>query len=134
MLPVKNNIGDDKRGYGYEIIEKIFPNPAGDIKTSKIFWLEATERPVSELLVSKKKAKPSAVDEAKEFLEEELSRKSKPVLEIQDLAKKAGISKASLQRAKEELEIKSQKTGDSWYWSLNQINLKSNQLKGNHHV
>lgn len=134
MLPVKNNIGDDKRGYGYEIIEKIFPNPAGDIKTSKIFWLETTERSVSELLVSKKKAKPSAVDEAKGFLEEELSKKSKPVLEIQDLAKKAGISKASLQRAKEELEIKSQKTGDSWYWSLNQINLKSNQLKGDHHV
>ena len=85
-------------------------------------------------MVSKKKAKPSAVDEAKGFLEEELSKKSKPVLEIQDLAKKAGISKASLQRAKEELEIKSQKTGDSWYWSLNQINLKSNQLKGDHHV
>jgi hypothetical protein len=79
--------------------------------------------------VSKKKSKPSAFDEAKEFLEEELSKKSKPVLEIQDLAKKAGISKASLQRAKEDLEIKSQKTGDSWFWSLNKINTKPNYLK-----
>jgi RecA-family ATPase len=134
MLPVKNNIGNDKKGYGYEILEKIYPNPTGDIKTSRIFWLDATERPVSELLEVKKKAKPSAIDEAKEFLEEELAKAPKPVKEIQKLAKDAGISKASLQRAKEELEIRSQKNGDSWNWSLSPLAVKPNHLKGENHA
>ena len=134
MLPVKNNIGNDKKGYGYEILEKIYHNPTGDIKTSKIFWLEATERPVSELLETKKQSKPSAVDEAKEFLEEELAKAPKPVSEIQKVAKEAGISKASLQRAKDELEIKSQKCGDSWNWSLKPLAPNPNHLKGVNHA
>ena len=134
MLPVKNNIGNDKKGYGYEILEKIYPNPTGDIKTSRIFWLEATERPVSELLEVKKKAKPSAVDEAKNFLEQELVKAPKPVKEIQKLAKDAGISSASLQRAKEELEIRSQRNGDSWDWSLNPLVVKPINLKGVNHA
>ena len=134
MLPVKNNIGNDKKGYGYEILEKIYPNPKGDIKTSRILWLEATERPVSELLETKKQSKPSAVDEAKDFLEEELAKAPKPVKEIQKLAKDAGISTSSLQRAKEELEIRSQKNSDSWNWSLNPLAAKPNNLKGENHA
>jgi hypothetical protein len=83
---------------------------------------------------TKKKSKPSAVDEAKNFLEEELSKGPKPVKEVQKLAKEAGISSASLQRAKEELEIRSQKNGDSWSWALNFLAVKPNHLKGENHA
>ena len=67
-------------------------------------------------------------------MEEELSKGAKPVKEVKKLAKEAGISSASLQRAKEELEISSQKNADSWSWALNPLAEKPNHLKGENHA
>lgn len=41
-----------------------------------------------------------------------------PTLEAEDEANKAGFSKATIRRAKDNLKIKSFKKGSAWHWKL----------------
>ena len=72
----------------------------------------------AELLSPPRPSKPSVVDDAKSFLEDELVISPKPVNEIRASAKAAGISWAAIQRAKKELVISSTKLADKWQWTL----------------
>lgn len=73
MLPVKNNIGDDRLGYQYHIAEKLIQFGGQTFKSSHIVWDQTTNRSVAELIALPKAAKTSAVDDAKTFLEDELA-------------------------------------------------------------
>ena len=118
MLPVKNNLGDDRTGFQYRILEEILHYDEQTIKAPHIEWLGSTQRSAAELLEPPKRSRTSAVDDAKSFLEEELATGSKLVTELRESAKSAGISWASIQRAKKELIIATKKISDGWQWTL----------------
>jgi hypothetical protein len=118
MLPVKNNLGNDRLGFEYRVSEKLLNYTTGTIKAPHIEWLGSSERRASELLNPPKPKAPSAVDEAKDFLRKQLAEGAQPVLDIQNAAKGAGISTATLNRAKTELGIKPVKEGSGWTWKL----------------
>ena len=118
MLPVKNNLGDDRTGFQYRIAEKLLDYDDQTIKAPHIEWLSATQRSALDLLASPKVERTSVVDDAKTFLEDELAIGAKHVGELKESAKSAGISWASIQRAKKELLIVTKKISDGWQWSL----------------
>ena len=118
MLPVKNNLGNDRLGFEYRVAETLLNYRSGTIKAPFIEWLGTTNRSAAELLNPPKPKEPSAVDIAKDFLRQELSSGSKPMKEVQASASAAGISKATLNRAKDVAGVMSQKTSDGWTWSI----------------
>ncbi len=118
MLPVKNNIGDDRLGYGYHIAEKLVQYDRQDFKSSCIVWDQTTHRSVDELLAPPKTHKVNVVDDAKALLEDELANGPLPVDQIMTSAKAAGISWPSVNRAKKALPISSTKVGNGWIWTL----------------
>ena len=118
MLPVKNNLGNDRLGFEYRVNEKLLDYASGTIKAPHIEWLGTSDRRASELLNPPKPKAPSAMDEAKDFLRKQLADGAQPVVDIQNAAKGAGISTATLNRAKTELGIKPVKDGSGWTWKL----------------
>ena len=126
MLPVKNNLGNDKYGFIYEIKEKILDASGEEIKTSHISWIDKSYRSANELLAPVRKIQSNAVDEAKNFLEEELSGGTKPVNDIKDAAKNAGISWSSIRRAKDDMFITVKKGSEAWEWTLVQVSNDTN--------
>lgn len=118
MLPVKNNIGDDRLGYQYHIAEKLIQYGGQTFKSSYIVWDQPTNRSVAELLTPPKANKHDAVGVAKGFLAEELAAGALAVEEIQAAAKAAGISWSSVLRAKSTMLITSEKVGSGWTWTL----------------
>lgn len=118
LVPVKNNLGNDKTGFEYQILEKLLHYETASIKTSYIDWIGISALTAAELLSPPRSSKPSAVDAAKALLEDELSSGPKSVNELQASAKAAGISWAAVQRAKKELIINSTKLADQWQWTL----------------
>jgi len=118
MLPVKNNIGDDRLGYQYHIVEKLIQHGGQTFKSSYIVWDQNTNRSVAELLTPPKPIKQDAVSVAKGFLVDELASTARAVDEIQAAAKAAGISWSSVLRAKSRMLITSEKTGTDWTWTL----------------
>lgn len=118
MLPVKNNIGDDRLGYQYHIAEKLIQYGGQKFKSSYIVWDQTTNRSVAQLLTPPKANKPDAVGLAKDFLEDELAAGVLAVEEVQAAAKAAGISWSSVLRAKSTMLITSEKVGSGWTWTL----------------
>jgi RecA-family ATPase len=118
MLPVKNNIGDDRLGYQYHIAEKLIHYGGQTFKSSYVVWDQTTNRSVAELLSPPKPNKQDAVGVAKGFLADELAAGSLAVDEIQAAAKAAGISWSSVLRAKSTMLITSEKVGSGWTWTL----------------
>ena len=118
MLPVKNNIGDDRLGYQYHIAEKLIQYGGQTFKSSYIVWDQTTNRSVAQLLTPPKANKPDAVGLAKDFLGDELANAPLPVDQIQAAAKAAGISWPSVLRAKSTMLITSEKVGSGWRWTL----------------
>jgi|GEM_PF-1028880 putative DNA primase/helicase len=124
MLPVKNNIGDDRLGYQYHIAEKLIKYGGQSFKSSYIVWDQTTNRSVSEILAPPKASKESVVDDAKLFLEDELANGPVAVEQLQKLAKAAGLSWPSINRAKKVLPINSTKVSNGWQWTLCRYRLK----------
>jgi putative DNA primase/helicase len=118
LVPVKNNLGNDRTGFEYQILEKLLTYETTTVKTSYIDWIGISALTAAELLSPPRTSKPSAVDDAKTLLEDELSNGPKSVNELKASAKAAGISWAAIQRAKKELTINSTKLADQWQWTL----------------
>jgi len=118
ILPVKNNLGDDRTGFQYQIREKLIDYGEQTIKAPYVEWLSTTQRSASDLLEPPKQGLTSAVDDAKALLEDELACGAKTVTDLKLSAKSAGISWASVQRAKKGLLISSRKVADHWEWKL----------------
>lgn len=96
-----------------------------DIETTKTVWLGTIEGTARELLneaENTESSNGSALDLAKEFLIDLLGSVEKmSASEVQDEAKNAGYSVASIRRAKDNLNIKPFKEGSAWYWKLPSI-------------
>ncbi|OYX78475.1 MAG: hypothetical protein B7Y82_04460 [Sphingomonadales bacterium 32-65-25] len=121
MLPVKNNLGNDRLGFEYRVSETLLNYGSGPIKAPFIEWLGTSNRSTTDLLNPPKPKERSALDEAKEFLINQLAEGAKPAAEVQDAAKVAGISAATLNRAKTDLRVKSNKVDSGWNWVLRSI-------------
>ena len=115
------DFGNDRLGFEYRVTETILEYASGPIKAPFIEWLGASNRPASELLNPPKPKQPSALDEAKEFLNRQLAAGAKPAVDVKATAADAGISEATLNRAKTNLRVKSTKTDNGWNWALRSI-------------
>lgn len=118
ILPIKNNLGDDRTGLAFAI-ESI--TLGAGIETSRIvFEDELVMKPADEILSpDKDNSEINAIDEAIEFLKEELGHYGLPARMIKERARQAGISERTLRRGKEKLGIKAVKEGSAWFWKPN---------------
>lgn len=114
LLPVKSNLSAPPEGLAFRII------PRDDVAT--IEWLAgAVTMTVDEALATRPRRGPGAgrVDEAAAWLQAELADGKRHAAEISAVAVKAGISAATLQRAKAVVGVRSVKDGlGVWAWEL----------------
>ena len=119
FLPTKNNVGPEGTGLSFRTqLLKI----TGDIYAPAIVWEEPVIISADEALTantSKPDAAPTRAA-AEEFLLEILGDAPLPVRRIETEAKAAGLSWATVRRARDALGIKTAKTGldGGWVWQL----------------
>ena len=121
LVRAKSNNSILEGGIRYQIESETV---LGEIETTKTAWLGIIEGTAKELLneAEATESHSSTLDLAKEFLIDLLSSVEKmPALEVQEEAKNAGYSSASIRRAKDGLNIKPFKVGAAWYWKLPSI-------------
>ena len=116
LVPVKNNLGDDKTGFPYRIEETILDYSTQKIKSSRIVWMGTSQVSASELLNPPKARASPTKDAAKAFLEDELSTGPMKVTDLKDAAKVAGIDWSAIHMANDELIVTSKKQSDGWIW------------------
>jgi KaiC/GvpD/RAD55 family RecA-like ATPase len=121
FLPMKNNLGPDATGLAFCIEGTTIGSTAGPLTTSRVCWeSEAVSITADELMEAEKPSSVSAVDAAVDWLRETLSDGPVNSTAVFQQAQAAGISNATLQRAKNKLGIKPVKLGmsEGWTWSL----------------
>jgi hypothetical protein len=112
LLAVKNNLGPKAGGLGYYIKGTYVgrEQPSGPIKTSYIEWDDASVS-ISADEALRGPQQPSKLERAKEVLRELLADGPRDSREIIDLAKAVDIGERTLRDAKDELGVRSRKTG-----------------------
>lgn len=122
LVPLKNNIGDDKTGFSYRIRSAVLP---GNIETSHVEFDSLTVEVKAEDVISggatKSPSNGAALLEAMHFLTVELANGPQCVSELETEAKNAGISWRTVQRAKSKLGVRSEKdhaVGGEWRWEM----------------
>jgi len=119
LLPVKNNLGDDRTGYAYTIEPATL---SGGIATSRIVWA-----PVIVTMTADEAMTPRAADApprprnmAAEWLRGLLADGPVPVRQVESEAKAAGLSWATVRRAVDQLGVTSEKIAfkEGWAWRL----------------
>jgi putative DNA primase/helicase len=120
LLPVKNNLGPHAPGLGFRLGQRLVSK---GILASHVLWDHA---PVTitadEAVAAANHEGPSAMNEAKDFLREELAGGPQSAQDIKKAAASAGLTLATLRRAKEILGVRSSKAGiaEGWVWELPQ--------------
>jgi putative DNA primase/helicase len=115
----KSNIGPDTGGFEYDIAQS---EPLPGIFASYIAWGKSVDGTARELLAESDGgdlSDKSALDAACDFLRDVLADGLTPVKGVEAEANNAGITKATLRRAKERLGVLTKKgTEGRWYWRL----------------
>ncbi|MDC6177811.1 AAA family ATPase [Ralstonia solanacearum] len=115
----KSNIGPDEGGFEYHIEQS---EPLPGIHASYVAWGASVEGTARELLSDPNEdddEKVSALDAAADFLLQVLGDDVVPSKSVYSEAKEAGISKRTLERASDKLNVKKRRgDGGKWYWSL----------------
>jgi ribosomal protein L32 len=113
VVHIKSNLSKMGGAVGYDIREGVF------------FWTGASTLTAGRIFASQgNEEERSAIGTAEDFLREALSGGPRPSKELQRQAREAGISKATLDRAKQVLGVKAQKEGrpgekeQRWIWML----------------
>lgn len=121
FVRAKSNIGPDGDGFEYDLAEVECPSKPSLLAT-KVTWGNAVFGSPQELLgrIESDPSHGDALSEAKDFLLSILANGPVALDVIENEAKGAGISKATLRRAKTSLGIKSGKIGftGGWEWAL----------------
>ena len=119
LARAKSNIGPDGGGFAYALdqIEH------GDVSASVVRWGASLDGSARDLLGDAEAdngVDGSARDEACQWLRDELANGPRPPKQLKAEATKAGISWRTVERAKSELAVKSEKTGydGEWRWHL----------------
>ncbi|MEW5964190.1 MAG: AAA family ATPase [Pseudomonadota bacterium] len=118
FTPLKNNIGDDQTGFAYEIKGVILEN---GISTSCV-EIDPTPVRVSpeEALTPSNGDEAGRLEDAEEFLREELRDGVRPVKYLKKAVDDAGHKWRTIERAKERLGVIARKGGfgEGWSWEL----------------
>lgn len=121
FVPLKNNLGPDTEGLAYTVEGIRLEASDPPIHTSRILWEnEAITQSADELMRDSGGEGHGTVKDAENFLLDILSMGWTKTSEIQIGARKAGVSWASVRRAKENLGVIAKKGGfgDGWGWEL----------------
>jgi hypothetical protein len=120
LLPVKNNLGDDRTGYAFTVEKAEVASAAGRIETSRVVWeSDSVTVTADEALTSMGDPEDrSALAEAREFLADALREGPVPVRQIEGDARAAGISSRTLRRARDALGVIRAKAGMRAGWTL----------------
>lgn len=111
VVSLKQNLAIKPKGVAYEIRETGAGMPV-------IHWVPGEVDIAPEELLSVDSGGSRHRDEVIDWLREKLKDGPKQALEMQQLANFAGYSISTLNRAKEELGVKSRRDGKSWVWAL----------------
>jgi len=113
FIPVKNNLGVDRGAFTYRIVST-------DNDMPRVEWGESIiDLTADEAMGATHGESKSAVDEAADFLEQELSHGSMKMIDLKEKAKQNDISPASLKRAKKLKGVVADREGGRdgyWYW------------------
>ena len=116
MLPIKNNIGRDSGGLAY----RLSTPPEGEAPS--IEWEEDPIRLTADeaMTAASGDSNPDATDVAADWLGELLADGPIKSATVEAEAKKAGVSWASVRRAKDKMKVRVRKgLGDGvWSWEL----------------
>jgi putative DNA primase/helicase len=127
LVRTKSNIGPDGGGFNYRL-EQTEALPG--IQASRVLWGVSVDGTAQELLTDPNEEEgeesTSAIDEAKDFLRQELSGGTTPSKALQSSCKEAGISWRTVRRAGDlMLVIRRKGENGSWYWKLPDAPLRS---------
>ena len=116
MVPIKNNLGDDRSGLSYTMEQVNLP---GGIETVRIVWGTDPVAVTADKALTRDEERGAGRD-AEAFLRDILAGGPVPVPKIMDEAKKACVAERTLRRVKDDLGVKATKTGMSggWSWEL----------------
>lgn len=117
FLPLKNNLANDKGGHSFTV-ESCTVN---GIETSKIQWTNKVVTQTAEELMSIHHGGGRALAEAEDFLVDLLGSGDVLQIDVFEKAKEAGISDATLRRAKYKLKVNSYREkikNGRWFWNL----------------
>jgi hypothetical protein len=115
MAPHKSNLAEKPPTLAYRVVTAELHN------TARIEWSGTAEYDADSLAASSATAphEKSVLDDAIEFLRDELSDGPMWAKQIFKDAKDAGVSEITLRRAKTTLRVKSERQGvEGWAWSL----------------
>jgi RecA-family ATPase len=110
LAQVKNNIGPKAEGFVYEIVEQADGMPIIERRGRTHFSADDLER----------QGQDGQSEEARavEFLKEVLAHGPLLSKKLLGLAKAAGISRPTLNRAKRRARVTSERRGTAWFWKL----------------
>ena len=118
FLPVKNNLGPLAAGLGFSLAQIFIGN---DILASHVVWDSApVTTTADEAVAAANNVGATAMNEAKDFLRDELADAPRSVPDIKKAAVAAGLSWRTVERAKADLKVRSSKGGinEGWLWEL----------------
>jgi len=125
FLPVKNNLAPLGKGLAFRLEQRIVGEPAKGIVASSVAWESSYVKTTVDQALQATEAESDdqeepAVVEAEQFLKCILGKGPVPSKQIEKETKEAGLSSATVRRAKDRLGVKAQKTGmdGGWVWVL----------------
>jgi hypothetical protein len=124
VLAQRGNLARRAASLAYRIEGRLIDGPDGPIETSRLVCLGESEARADELLAAVTTGEERTErDEAIEFLRAELEDRPRAAKEVKSAAREAGISDATLRRAKAQLRVVSERVGGAgaagnWEWSL----------------
>lgn len=124
LLPIKNNLGNDRTGLAFGLELAQVESPAGVIDTSRIIWeSEAVTVTADEVLRPRDPDDAgSAREAAAEWLREVLADGPMPARDVRRQADEAGHNWATIRRAQREIGVNVARDGfgrgGRWRWSL----------------
>ena len=130
---MKNNIGEDGDGYKYQLGQVNLVAPHDGITASAVTWGEKVTGSASVLLSTRdgRDSAGGALEEAMDFLKDQLMFGELPANEVKDAAIAAGIAAGTLNRARTRLNIQARKSrgnGGAWMWSLPVSAMEDDQI------
>ena len=121
LAPLKNNLGDDKTGFGYRVVSATSQD---GFDTSRIEWIPGAIEVSADEILSKPTNEPEDIDsnsakgDAAAFLIDILKNGPVPSKEVYVAADAADIAEATLKRAKKALLIKSDRIDGKPGWHM----------------
>jgi AAA domain len=121
VLHAKNNMAPKPQGLAYRLLQTIIP---GNIVASYVHWEDSPVTITADqaLAAAESTGSRTTKEEATDFLRDILGQGEAPAEEVQQAARKAGITPKPLRSAREALKVKSRREGFGpgavWNWSL----------------